>query len=347
MIRQGALFLGAAILTAPTENVPLNSVPISAPGLPVLRGGTSRAGLLTTSKAAIPVALSPARPFYLGSGPEDRARAIDCLAAADYYEAGSGTAGQRAVAQVVLNRVRHAAFPATICGVVFAGAERVTGCQFTFTCDGSLDRRRPSLRDWRQARETAAEMLLGRVEGTVGEATHYHTDWVSPPWDREMDKLAVVDTHLFFRWRGSIGASTAFNRRYLGGEPRIARLANLSMAHVGTDPDEDASPALSENSDAPKALAASEPGLFLVTLPAHAPTTFVDIAKQRCAGLEECRFIGWTDPSRRARSLPLSGNSVDAMSFSFVRRPGTPDEALWNCSEFAVKQPQQCMMRGS
>ncbi|WP_313443421.1 cell wall hydrolase [Novosphingobium sp.] len=79
--------------------------------------------------------------------PDDRARASDCLAAASYYEAGSQAADQRAAAQVVLNRVRHAAFPATVCGVVFAGSERATGCQFTFTCDGSLARRAPSPQD--------------------------------------------------------------------------------------------------------------------------------------------------------------------------------------------------------
>ena len=43
-----------------------------------------------------------------------------------------------AVAQVVLNRVRHPAFPKSVCGVVYQGAERRTGCQFSFTCDSSL-----------------------------------------------------------------------------------------------------------------------------------------------------------------------------------------------------------------
>ncbi|PCJ46186.1 MAG: DNA gyrase subunit A, partial [Gammaproteobacteria bacterium] len=41
-------------------------------------------------------------------------------------------------AEVVLNRVGHKAFPNTVCSVVFQGAERVTGCQFSFTCDGSM-----------------------------------------------------------------------------------------------------------------------------------------------------------------------------------------------------------------
>ncbi|MCZ3110870.1 cell wall hydrolase, partial [Acinetobacter baumannii] len=69
-----------------------------------------------------------------------QARAIDCMAAAVLYEAGDDAVGQRAVAQVVINRVRHPAFPKTICAVVFQGSDRATGCQFTFTCDGALVR---------------------------------------------------------------------------------------------------------------------------------------------------------------------------------------------------------------
>ncbi len=95
--------------------------------------------------AAIPIAglANPAaRPFLLGgSGAADRLRSLDCLTAAIYYEAATEpTDGQRAVAQVVLNRVRHPAYPTTVCGVVFEGARRSTGCQFSFTCDGSLRR---------------------------------------------------------------------------------------------------------------------------------------------------------------------------------------------------------------
>src|SRR5688572_1678743 len=84
-------------------------------------------------------------PFVLITpDPTDRLAAVDCLADAIYYEAGfEPVAGQRAVAQVVVNRVRDRNFPKSVCGVVFQGAERKTGCQFTFTCDGSMNRRPP------------------------------------------------------------------------------------------------------------------------------------------------------------------------------------------------------------
>src|SRR3546814_1037743 len=52
----------------------------------------------------------------------DGLRALDCLAEAVYYEARSESEeGQRAVAQVVLNRVRHPAYPGSVCGVVYQG----------------------------------------------------------------------------------------------------------------------------------------------------------------------------------------------------------------------------------
>ena len=103
-------------------------------------------GRADRSTAAIPIADLPnpaAQPFTLrGADEAARARALECLTSAVYYEAGNESAdGQQAVAQVVLNRVRHPAFPSSVCGVVYQGSTRATGCQFTFTCDGSLARR--------------------------------------------------------------------------------------------------------------------------------------------------------------------------------------------------------------
>lgn len=71
-----------------------------------------------------------AKPFAFNGGAADRERAIGCLALAGLAEAGSGDPDQRAVMQVILNRVRHPAFAKTVCGVVFEGSERATGCRF-------------------------------------------------------------------------------------------------------------------------------------------------------------------------------------------------------------------------
>jgi spore germination cell wall hydrolase CwlJ-like protein len=110
----------------------------------------------------------------------DLDRALTCLTQAVYYEAASeGVDGGRAVAQVVLNRMRHPGYPASVCGVVYQGADRPTGCQFTFTCDGSL-LRAPVQALWARSRKIAEEALKGRVFATVGHATHYHADYVLP-----------------------------------------------------------------------------------------------------------------------------------------------------------------------
>lgn len=167
-----------------------------------------------------PVSGQPAAPFGSESmTSEDRDRSLECLTSAVYHEARSEPLdGQRAVAQVVLNRVRHPAFPASVCGVVFQGSERRTGCQFSFTCDGSLARRRePGA--WSRAREIAAAALDGSVFAPVGTATHYHTTAILPYWAPSLRRSAVVGSHIFYRWKGSAGEAAAFRQRHGGFEP--------------------------------------------------------------------------------------------------------------------------------
>ena len=191
--------------------------------------------------AGLPFSTLPilaARPFIMP--PEnlaDYARALDCLTAAVYYEAASETGqGQAAVAQVVLNRMRHPAFPKTVCGVVFQGQERTTGCQFSFTCDGALARI-PSVAGWARARAVAAGALNGFVAADVGMATHYHTDWVAPYWAERLVKMRQIGTHIFYRWTGGWGLPGAFNGRHIGEEPVIEKLAALAT-FVETPPPE-------------------------------------------------------------------------------------------------------------
>ena len=177
-----------------------------------------------------------ARPFYLARG-ADYDRALDCLATAVYYEAASEPLqGQRAVAQVVLNRVRHPAFPKTVCGVVYQGAERTSGCQFTFTCDGSLATP-PAAALWARARKVATTALAGTVERSVGEATHYHADWVVPYWADGLTRATTIGAHIFYRWNGFWGTPAAFNRRYAANEPVVAVLLGQAVetAPVGAE----------------------------------------------------------------------------------------------------------------
>ena len=159
--------------------------------------------------------LEPALPLVLPSSEQlliGRRNAADCLTSAIYYEAGNEVSlGKRAVAQVVLNRVRHPAYPKTICGVVYQGAERKTGCQFTFTCDGSLARR-PTRDGWEQARRIAISAITGAVEPSVGMSTHYHANYVLPYWASSLDKVSQIGTHIFYRWKGTWGRRRAFSQ---------------------------------------------------------------------------------------------------------------------------------------
>jgi spore germination cell wall hydrolase CwlJ-like protein len=167
-----------------------------------------------------------AQPFRFAGPPVERQRARACLAAAMLYEAGGSTAGQLAVGQVVLNRVRHPAFPGSVCGVVLQGSERADGCQFTFTCDGSLSRSYTSAAV-ASALLHADLMLDGFVFRRVGLATHYHTEAVYPWWSPQLDKIAQVGPHLFFRWRGFWGSPAALAAKRKQPEPPAPLLARF------------------------------------------------------------------------------------------------------------------------
>ena len=155
-------------------------------------------GAIADAQAANP----PADPFVLRAAGPERAAALQCMTAAIYYEAAlEPREGQEAVAQVVLNRMRHPGYPKSVCGVVFQGSDR-PGCQFSFACDGSMARA-PVSWAWRNAHDVAEQALDGFVMKRVGTATHYHTTWVVAAWTPTLLKVAQIGAHLFFRPLGS------------------------------------------------------------------------------------------------------------------------------------------------
>jgi hypothetical protein len=157
-------------------------------------------------------------------------QAVACLAQAVFYEAGfEPIDGQRAVAQVIVNRVRDPNFPASVCGVVYQGFKRKTGCQFSFVCDGSMFRRPPTQAQLEAAKAVAADSLNGYVDTAVGAATHYHADYVRPYWKRSMTPVTQVGQHVFYTWRGHAGDPAALTQSYSGGELDIQRQALASL----------------------------------------------------------------------------------------------------------------------
>lgn len=197
---------------------------LSLAGKPTLEQGETglEAQRLNAARPVTRGLLRPARPFTLGKiATADRNRALRCLTQAVYYEAAlEPRPGQEAVAQVVLNRVRDPNFPNTVCGVVFQGAERITGCQFSFTCDGALSQA-PVAWAWKRAEDVARRALDGHVAQRVGTATHYHADYVFPWWAPSLGKIDQIGAHIFYRWKGFPGETAAFSQAYAGREPVI------------------------------------------------------------------------------------------------------------------------------
>ncbi|OYX95839.1 MAG: cell wall hydrolase [Caulobacter sp. 35-67-4] len=213
-------FPGAAYFYATEEEAPVPTQgatgTIALPDLPL----PPEAALKTPDTS-----IRPAAPFSMAhASAVDRARALQCLTTAIYYEAATEPdAGQQAVAQVILNRARHPAFPATVCGVVFQGSEHA-GCQFSFACDGSMGRGRER-GAWNRAQKIASRALSGAVMNEVGSATHFHTTGVSPGWGPRLLKVAQVGMHVFYRFGGRNGAPGAFS-----STPRPSTLDDLPNA---------------------------------------------------------------------------------------------------------------------
>jgi spore germination cell wall hydrolase CwlJ-like protein len=234
-------FPGAAFYTAVPDEAAIaagTTGTIALPDLPM------------PANAVVDSSIQPAAPFHLAGGAVDNARALQCLTQAIYYEAASEPDdGQRAVAQVVLNRVRHPAFPATVCGVVFQGSEK-RGCQFSFACDGAMARI-PSRTAWDRAARVAGAALAGSVFAPVGMATHYHTYAVTPSWNRSLVMTGVFGAHFFHRWKGWWGMAAAFRQSYRGGEP-------VPAPHMATAPAPSASPPLAVPAGTSRAEAARD-----------------------------------------------------------------------------------------
>lgn len=177
-----------------------------------------------TAGPAEAVATGPS--FLAGRSAADQVRATLCLASAIYYEAATEPdEGQRAVAQVVLNRVRHPAWPNTVCGVVYQGSDQA-GCQFSFACDGAMARA-PSLAFWTRARHVAEAALAGSVYEPVGSATFYHTRSVAPAWRLRMIPVATVGAHIFYRLPQDTPDAATLPVRYAGHEPAPGPLPRI------------------------------------------------------------------------------------------------------------------------
>ncbi|HEX3407849.1 MAG TPA: cell wall hydrolase, partial [Caulobacteraceae bacterium] len=190
--------------------------------------GLDPAGASTAASAAGPAGadtnLTAAPPFYLHAATAaEGQRAVRCLTDAIYYEAANQPEeGQRAIAQVVLNRVRDPHFPKSVCGVVYEGWARRTGCQFSFVCDGSIRRRHADPAGWNRLKPLAEQALSGHVVPEIGSATHYYAQYVRPNWEGTVARITQIGAHIFCSWQGRAGFVSALDEAYQGGEFAIS-----------------------------------------------------------------------------------------------------------------------------
>lgn len=357
---------GEAAGPAPLAAEELASLPASAHDT-VLQSDLSPEDARARNAAAALAAggVGVVTPFVFGGTMADRERATGCLALAALAEAGSGDVDQRAVMQVILNRVRHPAFANTVCGVVFEGSQRRTGCQFSFTCDGSLSRRYADSA-MRAARQRAAEALGGYVYAPVGNATHYHADYVYPWWSPKLDKIAVQGPHIFYRWRGPWGESQALSASYRGAEPDPLALRTVAEA---VEHPEITRPSFIDTGEtvqtitairaAPPAMAGTTgnpantapgspaPGVhFVLVSAADSPAALVERARALCPGDRYCQVYGWSDPSAIPAALPLGNEARRSLSFSFLpARQGNGEAIFFDCRTFPSPATGRCLPR--
>ncbi len=168
---------------------------LRARGTATLFDSADARALLVSAVLRGPTAAQPAAPAQ----PSVNVREHNCLSEAIYYEArGETQQGQVAVAEVIVNRVRSPFYPKSICAVVYQGSDRDTGCQFTFTCDGSLAAH-PRGRAWIQAQHLATAVMMGYTRPITQHATHYHTNAINPGWSSMLIETTTIGSHVFYR----------------------------------------------------------------------------------------------------------------------------------------------------
>jgi spore germination cell wall hydrolase CwlJ-like protein len=194
-----AAVAGVLALAAGTARAGISAEPTVAK--PDIGGGALHALIgeanLQPLAASAVIRLGPADANWnFGGPPTDD---LTCLTQAVYYEARSESAeGQEGVAQVVINRTRTQGFPSAVCDVVYERTGFYGTCQFTFVCDGAMDRViEPEA--WCRAQAVAAQALHGFTYKPLKDAIHYHAAWMTPYWSYSLSRIRQIGGHIFYR----------------------------------------------------------------------------------------------------------------------------------------------------
>ena len=125
---------------------------------------------------------------------------LKCMTEVIYYEAGGESfEGKTAVAQVVLNRTQHGAFPNDVCDVIYQKTMHRGKilCQFSWLCE----HRRRSIDEamWRESKyiaNLALTMNVINVNIAIHNAIFFHSTSVRPGW--KYNKVNQIGNHIFY-----------------------------------------------------------------------------------------------------------------------------------------------------
>lgn len=170
----------------PTIQSPTKSIPLEQPLSPPLSS----------------VSAAPEDPIF-------EEREIECLALNSYFEArNQSLAGQIAVAQVVLNRVRSKDYPDTICEVIQQGPtyENWKGnilpvrnqCHFSWWCDGKSDIPQDE-ETYQNILNLVIQIIKDKPIDITEGSLYYHADYVKPYWAPTLERTLVIDNHIFYK----------------------------------------------------------------------------------------------------------------------------------------------------
>lgn len=120
---------------------------------------------------------------------------IQCMSDVIFYEANSESyEGKLAVGTVVMNRVKHKAFPKTVCDVVKQRSKR--GCQFSWVC-GQRAKMNKDL--YLKANKVAFDILVHQKRLTsIKNALYFHAEGISPSWTSNLIPIKQIGPHIFY-----------------------------------------------------------------------------------------------------------------------------------------------------
>ena len=125
--------------------------------------------------------------------------ALECLTEAVYFESrGEPLSGQKAVAEVIMNRVDDPRFPKSVCGVVNQSGQ--------FSYRGNVGKMRKGAA-FTTAQRVAQEALSGAPRALTDGATYFHTTKVRPSWSKRFTRTTKIGAHVFYRQGGRRVAS--------------------------------------------------------------------------------------------------------------------------------------------